>query len=353
MTKRQIDMVDGWLTRWLKGVSIARNFDDRQFLFYAELGQDQGARRIRNFKATPSCRYWETDTLVESIDHARKLLEEGKSMADAGLGNACSASAATVILKQLFAEWSRTEYQRQRRSEDRREVMTTATVAKGVPEVWQQVKDVAASLNRKAGGYVPVEGKSLEERLAAHSVAAKGGGPIIAFPGVAGERWMINDASQSGFGAIVGAEVANWVEIGRLVALVCDENRDEVAVGVVRSIKQRLDGRRHIGVEVLSRAATSIQLTNKMPRAATNTTGDVYLDANLLNPAMTFMQGLLLPPDKARGLGETMLLPNAEFDPGGMYEVSQGASHHMVRFGQTIEQKDDWIRLGVETPGHA
>ena len=353
MTKRQIDMVDGWLARWLKGVSIARNFDDRQFLFYAELGQDQGARRIRNFKATPSCRYWETDTLVESIDHARKLLEEGKSMADAGLGNACSASAATVILKQLFAEWSRTEYQRQRRSEDRREVMTTATVAKGVPEVWQQVKDVAASLNRKAGGYVPVEGKSLEERLAAHSVAAKGGGPIIAFPGVAGERWMINDASQSGFGAIVGAEVANWVEIGRLVALVCDENRDEVAVGVVRSIKQRLDGRRHIGVEVLSRAATSIQLTNKMPRAATNTTGDVYLDANLLNPAMTFMQGLLLPPDKARGLGETMLLPNAEFDPGGMYEVSQGASHHMVRFGQTIEQKDDWIRLGVETPGHA
>jgi len=353
MTKRQIDMVDGWLAKWLKGVSIARNFDDQQFLFYVELGQDLGARRIRNFKATPSCRYWETDTLVQSIDHARKLLEEGKSMADIGLGNACSASAATVILKQLFAEWSRTEYQRQRRKEDRRAVMTTATVAKGLPEVWQQVKDVAANISRKTGGYVPVEGKSLEERLAAHSVAIKGGGPIIAFPGVAGERWMISDASQSGFGAIVGAEVANWVEIGRLVALVCDENRDEVAIGVIRSIKQRLDGRRHIGIEVLSRTAAGIQLTNKMPRAATSTTGDVYLDANLLNPSMTFMQGLLLPPDKARGLGETMLLPNAEFDPGGIYEVSQGTGHHMVRFGQVIEQKDDWIRLGVETPDHA
>ena len=175
---------------------------------------------------------------------------------------------------------------------------------------------------------------------------------MIAFPGVAGERWMISDTSQSGFGAIVGAEVANWVEIGRLVALVCDENRDEVAVGVIRNIKQRLDGRRHIGIEVLSRAAAGIQLTNKMPRAAANVTGNVRLDANLLNPSMTFMQGLLLPPDKARGLGETMLLPNAEFDPGGVYEVSQGTGHHMVQFGQAIEQKDDWIRLDVEMPGH-
>lgn len=347
MSKIQIQMVSGWLSHWLKATSVARELDDRRFLFFTDLQEDRAARRIRNFKPTPSCRYWETDQMVASIDRARKALEQGKSLSEAGLTGNGKPSESINLLNQLFTEWSRTNYQRQRRGEDRRNVMSTATVANGLANVWQQIKDVAQGTIQRRGGYVPVDGKTLEERLASHSLALGNNGPILAFAGAAGERWMISDESPSGLGALVGAEVAGWVKLGRLVALVTEDNREQVAVGVIRSIKQQVNSQRHIGIEIITRSGSSIMLTDRMARPAMPASGDVFTESTLINPGIVTLQGVLVPADTARGIGHSMLLPNAEFNPSGLYETTRGMDRQIVRLGSVVEQKDDWIRVLV------
>lgn len=347
MSKIQIQAVSEWLSYWSKASSVSKNLDAERFVFFAELQEDRAARRIRNFKPTPTCRYWETDRMVVSVDRARKVLEQGKTLAEAGLPGQYKPGECIPVLNQLFAEWSRTDYQRQRRREERRKVTSTATVANGLANVWQQVKDVAQSVSQHRRGYVPVDGKSLEDRLAAHSIAPTSNGPIIAFAGASGERWMINDESISGFGALVSAEVADWAKLGRLVALVSEDNREEVAVGVIRSIKLREHNQRQIGIEVITRHGSSIQLTGQTATAGAMTPGNASLDAKLTNPGIATLLAVAIPADDVRGIGPSMLLSNAEYHPHGLYEVTRGLQRHSVHFGTTLEQKDDWIRLLV------
>lgn len=346
MTKLQIAMVNGWLRQWLKASTLSRAFDEKSFLFYVDLAEDRAARRIRNFTPTPTCRYWSTDRMVKIIDLTRRSLEQGKSPAELRLGSNAKPAECEQILAQLMNEWSRTNYQRQRRTENRNAVATTATVANGLANVWQQVKDVAESITRRAGGYMPTDDRSFEERLASHSIAVKPGGPVIAFSGAAGERWLINDESTSGFGALVGAEGAPWAKLGRLVALVTEDNRSQAATGVIRSIKVQAGGQRHIGIEVLHRHAVAIQITDQVGRAPART-GDIFIDATVTNPGIITLRGLWLPEDKSRQIPSSILLPNAEFNPASTYEISRGKQRRVLKLGKPLEQKDDWIRVQV------
>jgi hypothetical protein len=352
LSKVQIQTVSTWLSQWSKATSVSKNLDTERFVFFVELQEDRAARRIRNFKPTPTCRYWETDRMVASIERAKKALEHGKALSEAGLPASSKTGEYIPVLNQLLSEWSRTDYQRQRRREERQKITSTAIVANGLSSVWQQIKDVAQSATQRRGGYIQVAGKSLEDRLASHSIAPSSSGPIIAFAGVAGERWIINDESPSGFGALVGAEVAGWAKLGRLIALVTEDHRETVAVSVIRSIKQREHNQRQIGVEVITRNGTHVLLSDQSATKPTDLDA-ASLDAKLVSPGIITLQAIIVPADEARGIGRSMLLPNAEFNPSGLYELTRGMERHTVKFGAVVEQKDDWVRvLFPENPSH-
>lgn len=351
MTKLQIEMVNGWLGNWLKAISISRTYDEQRFLFFTDVQEDRAGRRIRNFKPTPGCLYWDTDPMMLKIQHIRKGLEQGKSAADMRLDCTCKPAECIQLLGQLLTEWSRTDYQRQRRSEDRKAVMSTAIVANGLTNAWQQIKDVSQSANQRNGSYVAIDDRSFEERLAAHSIPIASRGPVIAFAGAAGERWMISDESASGFGAFVGADIASWAKLGRLVTLVTEDNRSQVALGVIRSIKQQSNGQRHIGIEVITRQASAVHLTDRMPQPISRPSGDLFIDATLINPGVITLHGLLIPADKKRGLAISLMLPRAEFNPSSIYEISRNKDSRLIRPGNILEQNDDWVRILIGKTG--
>ncbi len=349
LTKVQIQQISDWLNIWLAAARISREFDDRKHLFFVEHLEDRAGRRVRNFRPTPTCRYWETDRLTSSIERARKLLEQGKSLSDIGLPVNIRQDECIGLFNQLLAEWSRTDYQRQRRGEDRTRITSTATIANGLGNVWQQIKDVTMSAKRRT--YVPIQGKTLDERLASHSVAAKNSGPTIAFAGATGERWIISDESTSGLGALVNSDCSEWVKLGRIVALVTEDNREQVAVGVIRSIKQKANNQRHVGIEIFTRNASNIQLTDRKSTPGPRATGDIFIDSTLINPGLVNLQGILVPANTSRGIGPSLLLPVAEFDPTGLYEVTSGMEPQILRLGQKVEQKDDWVRVLLDESG--
>lgn len=341
MTKAQINLVNVWLAKWIKGASLENEFNDKRFLFYVDLEQDRGARRIRNFKARPSCRYWETDVIYRHIEVAKNAIEIGRPTSALGLGNNFSPADCEKILPLLLTEWSRSEYQRQRRKEERQDIITTVIITNGFSEVWQQVRQISASTGQYSGDKLQLQSQSLDDRLKNHTVAYKKNDPIVLFAGMVGERWMICDESPSGFGAIIKLEQAPWVKLGRLVALVKEDNRRQVALGIIRNIKQETNGRRHIGIEVITRESTAVRLTDRMAHAGMLGTGDAF------GFGLPEIGGLLIPP-VAEGESSSVVIPFSDFNHAANYEISYAHGVYGADFGEVIEQSDDWIRLTVQ-----
>ncbi len=88
-----------------------------------------------------------------------------------------------------------------------------------------------------------------------------------------------------------------------------------------------------------------------MTRSTPQVTGDIFIDSTLTNPGDTVLQGILVPANEKRGIGRSMLLPNAEFNPSGLYEITRGMNRQTVQFGKVLEQNDDWIHLLVAEIG--
>ena len=59
LTKQQVETIYQWLHRWSGKLELERDYREDHQLFYVNLIEDRGARRIRNFEPAESCRYWQ------------------------------------------------------------------------------------------------------------------------------------------------------------------------------------------------------------------------------------------------------------------------------------------------------
>jgi hypothetical protein len=295
MSKRQIENVYYWLLPWAGRISLDRMFNQHEHLFYVDLDEDREGRRVRNFTPSLSCRYWNTDPLAREIAHALHNLETGAPQL---------TGLEPALLHALHAEWSRTAYKRQRRSDERDETTKYASVANGIYAVCQEVQ-------MQVAGQAPLD--------------------------MNGELWQIENESSHGFGATVSTELNTWLKIGRLIALREELNLGMGVVGVVRSLKQLDEGKVYVGVEILSHMALYAVLQE--------------LHDGIPDPQM--FPGVFLPSDEARHLPTSLLLPAIEYQPGMELRLRLDRVAHRILLREVLEQQDDWVRVGVEVLGEA
>lgn len=347
MLKAEVACVDEWLNIWMKNVTISNSFDPDGHLFYVNLEEDFGARRIRHMEHTKACRYWGTDRIVDGIPVFRKLLSKGEKHIAFEIVRTSEVDQYLKLLDHLHAEWSRDGYRRQRRREERIETVKAAYVSKGFHDAYRMTKDFySASEQRK--GYKSHSQESLEERLSRHSVVRSA--PSLALPWLSGQKWLIQDQSVSGFGAIVADEVAKKLTIGKLLAMVDDENRDSIVIGVVRSIKNQLNGQHHIGIESIAHSPVPVSITeiSSLQRKAKSqafVSGDdpfVMLEQGywgLLDPATPDMEGVK----------PSVIIAMADYMQGAVISISEpGRDKFKIKLGEVLEHKDDWVRVAYE-----
>lgn len=288
MTRDQIEYIYHWLQPWSARMPLETEFLENDQLFFVNLAEDRGGRRIRNFEPTASCRYWRTDAIVKEIEYDLGSLESGTQQAT-GLDS--------DILEQLHSEWSHTSYKRQRRTSERSEVKKTASVAHGIYAVCQEVRSQAL-------------GSTVLE--------------------LGGELWVIENESRYGFGAVVSTELNAWLKVGRLIALREELNIGMSVVGVVRSLKQHDAGKVYVGIEVLSHMALYGTLRD-MP------------DPAGAQPFPT----IFLPSDEERGQASSLLLPATEYQADGEFHLRIDRRARHIRFSRLLEQKDDWCWVEI------
>lgn len=288
MTRQQIEEVDIWLRDKTWAVELEQDYLEDIQLFFVDLAEDRGGRRIRNFQPLPSYRYWRTDALTADIAQA---LESGDSRGILDHG----------LLKHMYAEWSRSEYKRQRRSEERNETSRKASVIHGIYAVCQEVQAQAAGGQR---GHLD------------------------------GELWHIESESRYGFGAVVSIELNMWLKVGRLIALREEVSLGMCVVGVVRNLKHHETGKIYAGCEILSHMALYGRLQ--------------YLQND--TPIGQVFPCVFLPTDE-RGFGSSLLLPLIEYEANAELMLRMEAQTRRIRLGKQLEQKDDWVRVEIDVLG--
>lgn len=308
---------------------ISQEFNPLKYLFFVDIEKDTGAKRMRHFTPTNTCIFWHIDSIETYISNIieRKFSRDSLALLDIEPHHTKGAIEALTLIHR---EWSRKEYQRQRRKETRQKLTTTANVVYGIHEVCKRIH--AYENGRLNQGTNPfADGKTLDERLRTHTTQI---GEPHALKGVHNHHhWVITDESNQGLGAVASRELNAWITVGQILALVLANGKSEVIIGVVKSTRPKTNQQMQVGIELISRHAKWVQL---------KPTGMVSADNAL---SIHNFAALYLPLEAGVTSSSALLIPKIEFIPNSPYEISISGMIEQITLGQPIDSKDDWVKL--------
>lgn len=343
MLKPEIEMVADWIAHWCRCVELEAAYSEPRHLFFVNLEEDRGGRRLRHFQPAESHRYWDTDKLVMQVDRLSQYLQQGQMPDDLPLAIGVDSADCHLLSEHMLGEWSRYYYRRQRRNEERDEVRKDALVVHGILNACQHIKNVFYS-RRWAPQYDDLQARPLpiEAALAGRSAAGE-----VVLTGASVVQWDIYNESRHGFGAVVHAGMNLWLRPGKLVVLDYEMNPDMPALGVVRSVQQQPDDRRSVGVEVICHTPAYVRMRSLAQGAQAQEflPADIFLALALTTQGQPPFPALYLPHDEDRDMPSTLVLPRVEFIAAGIFELRTDSHHGQVKLGRVIEQRDDWMRV--------
>jgi len=198
------------------------------------------------------------------------------------------------VLRHLSRFWGPTPPER---SEVRQRVLSSFNVAHGFEDVFAAVSDNAP-------------GRDLDELT---------------------EVWTVENESEGGFGASLPGRIDDWLSVGTLVAAKPTWPA-AWSVGVVRRLSTDNTGRRQVGVQLLARGGTAVQLAP--------------IGAALL--ASANVQGVLLPSDRQSSLssGEiTVVVLRDVVSQSHAYEMRFEGHAYTVVPRRVVEQGPEFTVL--------
>lgn len=345
MSCQQVQAVSQLLRLWMPTTTIHKNYEADNFLFYIDMKKDLGARRVRNFEPDNSCRYFDIQHFNFLVTEAIAGLESRTLPADLMLDGFSDDRLLLDTLKVLRNEWSKTDYKRQRRRENRNKSARSATLCYGIEEICKQALHLANySLTR--GARVSAEGKSLDERLASHSVIKSA--PNVYFASSSGDNWLVVDESLRGYGLRVDAESAALASPGMIVGVVLKDQKTQLAIGLVKAIKPLTHNQYHIGIEIFSRTPVWCQLTHTRNSAGTKVQPGAMGSADT-SQFMTF-PCLYLPQEEGIAERASLVLPRIEFAQNQSYQVNLRGVKSLVSLTETMASQCDWIQVATHIP---
>ncbi len=333
LSKQQVEKTAMLLEKLIPWSQVSKHYEEHKHLFYVDLTQDQGAKRIRLFEPHLGCRYWDTEQLSARINADIEALDRDLPHDLESIG---SNGELLEILTRLRSEWSRHAYTRQRRSEERHKVVKRVIVSYGFQDVCAQLKSATKNL------YLAPQqqsGHNLDDRIANHNNISTA--PSVLYEDLTRERWMISDESSSGYGVIFSDEPPPTLKLGKLVGLVVEDQPERLIIGSIKSINKPANGDNHIGIKIIGRQATWIQLRHA---------GHITESSN--NTEKTSDQGLgfaaiFLSAEPGLSDCPTFLLPRIEHLEHGIYHLFLQNRKSIVQLGSQIESRDDWVQVRI------
>lgn len=345
MQKQHYQIAAYLLKCWLTEVSFSNQINQGTHLFVIDLKKDACAKRTRHFEQTDSCRFWQIDAFEEKIISTLQLTEQGKLPPDIPLAEIGDVRSLHETLQVLRSEWSKNEYIRQRRKETRQETNHTASIAYGILDICNLVDYNARKQLTNKLSMPTSTNKSLDDRLFSHASIRREGPTNVLYVEPKQDIWAITDESTKGLGARAPKEAKSWVKSGKLVAVAMDERPPRVLIAIIRGVMpSRHLNQVHVGLEVIARFANWAQMRPIEPPPSLEPIDKFSPLAS--NNAITMGFSVLYLPIEA-GLSEesTLILPKIEYRANEVYEITLNGTTKLIRLGNPIDAKDDWVRV--------
>jgi hypothetical protein len=308
----------------------------------------RGARRVRRVEPGETKRYWDTFRLKEHMDEIRAQLTQGEVPAKLGLTEDCKLPACLELLDRVAALWSPTA-KRVQRAHERRRVMKQIEVVRGMPDICAQVKldNEAAAAQRK--GRDEASNLSYAEMLDVHlygfvtkRTQVKLGQERDSKAGSTSaphERWVMENESEVGYGALIDVAADDWVRLGKLVGLK-PERKGNWSVAVIRRLAHVTPTQHAVGIEVLSDSPVALMLRAHHNQETGYTIDGIdAVDVVLPTPAL-FLKG-----DATSGQADTLLIQSAEYAAGRALWFNARGKTYNITLKQVVERGDDWLRV--------
>ena len=309
-SRQEVEFVATLLNQWLGKIQPDINFNNNLHVMMTDFSQDRGARRIRIAADNPNFLFWEVDDFCKKVSLTLDELYNHKTISEINVPVYFNISLVPEILKKLLAEWSKTEYKRQRRDEERFDISKIGRVDHGLEAVASKVRRTNQT------NFNP-----LDLHIAS---ASKAKIADVYDMGIGAENWQIVNKSPRGFGAVATAQPNTWVKQGALIALTFSGADKGTFVGVIRFNKQLKTNQFQIGIELFSSHSLYAQATHANSRTA--------------------FHAIYLPIEKGISITNSVILPRLEFKANSDYTFTMPDKTISISLGDAIETKADWTR---------
>jgi hypothetical protein len=336
---KQIDLLDRWLCGWHEMLRLDDHFDPNVHNFVVDLSSDHGARRVRKPDPDKPLRFWTTSALLQKMLATQAALREGGEPAQLGLTEIVRTSESLELLDHLLHQWASLEAREQRRA-PRESVKRLVDVAHGLNAIVNQIKasntpanvsPYGSGINYNEADDVQVYGfitDRTRERVSQMHVPVSPGSPDV-------ERWVMNDESERGYGAIVESRDKDWLRVGSLIGIKTHDT-NQWKIGIVRRLSRVNDDTSSVGIETLPEAPTLVMMHDTTPPGYT-VNGFDNSGASLPHASLWL-----------DSTPSSVLIDPIHYTPGKIFKVHGEPERNFVALGNPIEHSEGWMRVITE-----
>ncbi|HYH43381.1 MAG TPA: hypothetical protein VD867_15520, partial [Burkholderiales bacterium] len=74
------------------------------------------------------------------------------------------------------------------------------------------------------------------------------------------ESWIVQNASEKGYGALVPSPTTDWIRVGEMIGVQVEGSPDW-GVGIIRRVMRDVERQYHVGIEIISRSVIMVQIS--------------------------------------------------------------------------------------------
>ncbi len=355
LAPRQLRLIERWLPMLMKDIQIAREFNPTQHTFYLDLNENHGAHRVRRVMPQENLRYWDTYGLKDKLDSLCTQLTAGALPARLGLTEDCKLPACLELLERIAYFWAPTGVKRVQRAFERKHVMQSIEVVRGLNDIGINVRADNARAMRpvssiKTGDADDTGDISYAEMVDVHlygfvtqrtKVKLGQGKATKIEPTLSHERWVMENESEGGYGANINDQADDWVRLGKLVGLK-PEKKGHWNVGVIRRLRRIGSQQQYVGIEVIVERPMALML-----RADKSESRPLSIDSIDAVGFVLPISALYFKAAQA-GQADSLILQSAEYAKGRELWFNAKGFTYQIRLKQAVERGDDWLRASFE-----
>ncbi len=333
----QIELADRVLKIWATNPLIVNTYKVDRYQFHIKFENDSRPERVRAIEKYTEGRYWRTTRLLDLMEDYLLDANANKPLRRYGLEKIASTAAFIRLFKKLRVEWCVEGYERQRRREERKQNNKLLNVSYGLEDICARLMAIQ---QKRQQSDKPEDGNftfELQEPIGLITHMA----PVRSSMGLGTENWWMVDESEHGFAVDFGKDLNDLLDTGVLVGYNTDEDGgNQFSIAEIKSLKKGSNGKYRAGLEILSKTATTIQISSVKIEAINQTPGYFVEGEDQQMTHLNAFLGLLLDDD--HNLPPRLIIPRSEYKKDLSYMINIDKEDIVIKPGIVLSKNRKW-----------